>query len=241
MINNIMLLFGCVADTYLMYLFFSHYFEECRLLRKSKVRSIFYVIFAGIWFISNLFGNGDCNLIISAILIFLYAVMILQGKWGYKLLCYAVLFGIQFGCEFLFMLIFHPDEEAYKNSFNTEFQMLVIKFLTYLMIIFVTQFVGKAKTMMSRKTLLMYLCLPTAGITVMITNFYAGTYDLLTKRMRAAVLLAYAFLFLGNIVIFYAFQLYSQKAEETLNQRLLIIKQEADLMLYNKVEQMNEG
>ena len=70
--NIAILLFGCIADTYLMYLFFSHYFEEQKLLADSKMRYLFYIMFAGIWFVSNLLGNGDYNLFISAALIFLY-------------------------------------------------------------------------------------------------------------------------------------------------------------------------
>ena len=187
MMNIVILLLGCIADTYLMYLFFSHYFDEHKYLAENKRRYIFYVIFAGIWFASNLLGNGDYNLFISATLIFFYVVLILQGKYGYKLLCYVLLFVIQFGCEFLFMLIFQPDAESYKNSSDTAFQMIAIKFLTYLIIILITQFTGRVKTKISRKILCMYLCLPVASITVMIINFYAGTYQALSERMKIPV------------------------------------------------------
>lgn len=238
--NIAILLFGCIADTYLMYLFFLHYFEEQKLLADSKMRYLFYIMFAGIWFVSNLLGNGDYNLFISAALIFLYVVVILQGKYGCKLLCYVLLFVIQFGCEFLFMLIFQPDAESYKKSSDTAFQMIAIKFLTYLIIILITQFTGRVKAKISRKILLIYLCLPVASITVMIINFYAGTYHVLLEGMKILVLLGYCFLFVGNIVVFYAFHLYSEKLEETLEQQLVLTKQEADLMLYNKVMQMNE-
>ena len=238
--NIAILLLGCIADTYLMYLFFSHYFDEHKFLAESKIRYIFYIMFAGIWFVLNLLGNGDYNLFISAALIFLYVVVILQGKYGYKLLCYVLLFVIQFGCEFLFMLIFQPDAESYKNSSDTAFQIIAIKFLTYLIIILIAQFTGRIKAKISRKILLMYLCFPVASITVMIINFYAGTYQVLSERMKILVLFGYCFLFVGNIVVFYAFYLYSERLEETLEQQLVLTKQEADLMLYNKVMQMNE-
>lgn len=238
--NIAILLLGCIADTYLMYLFFSHYFDEHKFLAESKMRCIFYFMFVGIWFVSNLFGNGDYNLLISATLIFLYVVVFLQGKYGYKVLCYILLFVIQFGCEFLFMLIFQPDAESYKNSSDTAFQMIAVKFLTYLIILLATQFTGRVKTKISKKILLMYLFLPVASITVMIVNFYAGIYQAVSVKMKIPILLGYCFLFVGNVVVFYAFHLYSEKLEETLEQQLLLTKNEADLKLYHKVMQMNE-
>lgn len=238
--NITILLLGCIADTYLMYLFFSHYFEEQRFLTESKMRYLIYILFVGIWFVSNLLGNGNYNLFISAALIFLYVVLFLQGKYGYKLLCYVLLFVIQFGCEFLFMIIFQPDAESYKKSADTAFQTIAVKFLTYFIIILIAQFTGRAKAKISRKILIMYLCLPLASITVMIINFYAGTYLVLSEKMKILVFLGYCFLFAGNIVVFYAFHLHSEKSEEILQQQLVLTKQGADLMLYNKVMRMNE-
>ena len=231
---------SCIADTYLMYLFFSYYFDECVILARSKGRHIFYVIFASVWFVSNLLENGNYNLFISATLIFLYVMLILQGRYYYKLLCYLLLFVIQFGCEFLFMLLFQPDAESYKNSLNTAFQMIIIKFFSFLIIVLITQFTGRVKMKISRRIFLMYLCLPIASISLMIANFYAGINRAVSERLKILILLGYAFLFVGNIVVFYAFYLHFKTMEETVNQKSILTKQEADIKLYNKVIQMNE-
>lgn len=169
-------LLGCIADTYLMYLFFSHYFNERKILAESKIRYVFYVMFAYLWFTVSWLGNGDYSLFISASFIFAYVMLILKGQYAYKLFCYVLFLVILFGCEFLFMLIFQPDAESYKNSLDTEFLMIATKFLTYLIIILVSRFTGRVK----------------------------------------------------------------RKLTETLEQQIVLTKQEADLMLYNKVAQMNE-
>lgn len=241
MMNIAILLLGCIVDTYLMYLFFSHYFDERRFFANSKIKYIFYIAFACTWFIANLLGDGDYNLFISAILIFGYIMTILEGKYFYKLFYYMLLFVIQFGCEFLFMLFFQPHAESYKNSLDTALQMLAIKFLTYLIIVLITQFTGKVKRKMSGKILVMYLCLPIASITVMIVNFYAGTYQRMPEKMKIPVLLGFCFLFVGNVVISYAFYLHSQNVADMLEQQVVLTKQEADLLLYNRVMQMNEA
>lgn len=240
MVNVVILLLGCIVDTYLMYLFFSNYFDERKFLANSKIRYIFYLVFAGVWFTANWMGNGDYNLIISAALIFAYVMIFLNGKYGYKMVCYVLLFIIQFGCEFLFMLVFQPDVESYKNSADTAYQMLIIKFLTYFIIILITQFTGRVKVRLSRKILFMYLCLPCASIIIMVMNFYGGAYQSMSEKMKIPILLGYCFLFVGNVVVFFAFYLHSEKLAETLEQQIVLTKQEADLMLYNKMVQMNE-
>lgn len=241
MVNTIMLLLSCIADTYLMCLFFLHFLEERKFLANRTRKYIFYTIFIGAWFLGNILGNGDYNLIVSGSLILAYTLFILSGKWQYKLFCFVLLIIIQFGCEFLFMIIFQPHSEAYKSSPDIFVQLVAIKFLTYIVIILVTQFIGKSNKRMSGNILALYLCLPIASITVMVVNYYTGVYRTMTERMIIPVLLGYCFLFVGNVVVFYAFHIHSENLAELMEQQVLLTKQEADLALYNRAAQMDES
>ena len=98
--NVVSILLSCVIDVYLFHLFFSNYFtkreqiSENILLEKS-IECIALLFLA----VCNFFGNGYLNILITPILLFLYAVVAFRGKIKHKLLCLLTVFCILYGCE----------------------------------------------------------------------------------------------------------------------------------------------
>ena len=131
---------SCIIDVYLFHLFFQNYFSKRKFFAdsvlKEKSCQIGIVILLTI---CNLLGNGDVNILITPALFFLYTVLEFQGKVCYRLLCFATMFCVLCGCEFLFMLLVHPDASDYKNSTLIMILMLVIKFLTYILVLITNQ------------------------------------------------------------------------------------------------------
>ena len=118
---------SCIIDVYLFHLFFQNYFSKRKFFAdsvlKEKSCQIGIVILLTI---CNLLGNGDVNILITPALFFMYTVLEFQGKVCYRLLCFATMFCVLYGCEFLFMLLVHPDASDYKNSTLIMILMLVI-------------------------------------------------------------------------------------------------------------------
>ena len=138
---------SCIIDVYLFHLLFQNYFSKRKFFAdsvlKEKSCQIGIVILLTI---CNLLGNGDVNILITPALFFLYTVLEFQGKVCYRLLCFATMFCVLCGCEFLFMLLVHPDASDYKNSTLIMILMLVIKFLTYILVTdYWNQAIGKRK------------------------------------------------------------------------------------------------
>ena len=184
-------------------MFFQNYFSKRKFFAdsvlKEKSCQIGIVILLTI---CNLLGNGDVNILITPALFFLYTVLEFQGKVCYRLLCFATMFCVLCGCEFLFMLLVHPDASDYKNSTLIMILMLVIKFLTYILVLITNQAIG--------------------------------------KRKSAFLGCSFAVLFLGNVMSFYAFERYSERLYETMEQNIVIIKQKKDLEYYMQISEIDK-
>ena len=232
---------SCIIDVYLFHLFFQNYFSKRKFFAdsvlKEKSCQIGIVILLTI---CNLLGNGDVNILITPALFFLYTVLEFQGKVCYRLLCFATMFCVLCGCEFLFMLLVHPDASDYKNSTLIMILMLVIKFLTYILVLITNQAIGKRKRIQDSKIFIMYMMIPAASLFVMIIVFYSGAVHHMAGYASAFLGCSFAVLFLGNVMSFYAFERYSERLYETMEQNIVIIKQKKDLEYYMQISEIDK-
>ena len=230
-----------IIDVYLFHLFFQNYFSKRKFFAdsvlKEKSCQIGIVILLTI---CNLLGNGDVNILITPALFFLYTVLEFQGKVCYRLLCFATMFCVLCGCEFLFMLLVHPDASDYKNSTLIMILMLVIKFLTYILVLITNQAIGKRKRIQDYKIFIMYMMIPAASLFVMIIVFYSGVVHHMAGYASAFLGCSFAVLFLGNVMSFYAFERYSERLYETMEQNIVIIKQKKDLEYYMQISEIDK-
>ena len=163
--NKIGILLSCMIDVYLFHLFFVNYFRKRKILSQIKfgeqmVQCIIVVLLT----LCNLLGNGDINIVITPLLIFLYTTLVFDGKIRYRLVAMLTAFCILYGCEFLFMLIIHPSPSDYKNSTFMIHLMFAIKLLSYIFILVINQVIGKSKRIQNTQIFMMYLLLPVASL-----------------------------------------------------------------------------
>ena len=239
--NVFSILLSCIIDVYLFHLFFVNYFSKREIisdsaLREHSLQCITVVLMA----ICNFLGNGDINIIITPLLLSCYAIIAFKGRVRHQLLYLFTAFCILYGCEFLFMLLVHPTASEYKNSSFMMILIIAIKLLSYICILLVNQIIGKRRKVQYNKIFVMYLLIPIASLFVMCIVFYSGIFSNVSKYMCVLLVIGFVFLFLGNVVSFYAFERYSERLYDTMQQNIVIIKQKKDLDYYMQISEIDK-
>lgn len=239
--NLVMVFLSCIIDIYLLHLFFSNYFDKREVISINRVKERgVQVVAVAILYLCNFIGNGDWNAVITPILLILYVIIFFKGRTIKKILYLFTSFCILYGCEFLFMIINSPRATEYKNSTYTMLTMLLIKFLSYICILFTNQIVGKRKKVQHTNMIFLYMMMPIASLFVMAIVFYSGITLVATQSMCWLIVVSFIVLFLGNIVTFYAFERYSEQMYETMKQNVVIVKQKKDLEYYMQVSEIDQ-
>lgn len=230
-----------MIDVYLFHLFFANYFNKREGISNSvwKEKSGQCII-VSLLALCNFLGNGDVNILITPLLFYLYTVIEFKGKMRYRLLCFFTVFCVLCGCEFLFMLLVRPGAYDYKDSTFMMILTLAIKLLSYVFIIIINQVIGKRKRIQDQKIFAMYLLIPIASLFVMFVIFYSGIPLKISEYVSVLFVLSFVFLFLGNILSFYAFERYSERLYETMEQNIVIIEQKKDLDYYMQMTELDK-
>ena len=82
---------------------------------------------------------------------------------------------------------------------------------------------------MNYKIFMMYLCLPIATLGIMLTVFYSGVDFSSNTRQKILMALFFSLMLFGNILMFYAFNKYSEETYENLKRDVIIMKQNVEL------------
>lgn len=87
---------------------------------------------------------------------------------------------------------------------------------------------------------MIYLLIPIASLFVMVVIFYSGIPSNILRYVSVLFVLSFAFLFLGNVLSFYAFERYSERLYETMEQNLVIMEQKKDLDYYMQIAELDK-
>lgn len=113
--------------------------------------------------------------------------------------------------------------------------MFAIKLLSYIFILVINQVIGKRKRIQNTKIFMMYLLFSVASLSVMVINFYSGIPSGIPRYYRLLLVAGFGFLFLGNVVSFYAFERYSEHLYESMLQKVMLDRQKKDLYYYMQI------
>lgn len=239
--NTIVVALSSVFDIYLLHFFFSNYFSK-----KEKVwGNVFLKKGAQIGLVllmvlCNIVGNGDWNIMFVPAILLLYAILVFDGKIRNKLVYLLTVFCVLYGCEFLFMILIQPSESEYKNSTYMILCIILIKFLSYVCILFLNQIIGKKRKVQYTNIFMMYLTIPMSSLLIMCIIFYSKVFLYISDTVCVLLVVGFVFLFLGNFLSFYAFQRYSERLYETMRQNILIVKQQKNLDYYMKLAEISD-
>lgn len=115
-----------------------------------------------------------------------------------------------------------------------------MKLLTYLICCLYKQTSVKSAARMDRKIFACYLCIPIACIAMMLLTYYSGLDFASSPRMRILLCVFFAIMQFGNILIFRAFQKYTEQLNHNLQNSLIISDQSLRLNYYQKLLTMDE-
>ncbi len=241
LVDFMILLASCSVEIYFLYSFFGKIFEKREWLLSNKVKLVLYnSIAVGLLYICNILGNGDTNLFFFPLISWLYVSILFQGKIGSRLLYYVMAISIIWGSEWIFAIILNVGNEAYKTMSDMPFTVVALKLLTYIIFIIVEQFIGNKKKKMDNKIFLKYLCLPVTSFIMMTSIFYSGIDFSAGLSIRLLMTVCYILMLFGNIIIFYAFNQYSEEMNSNMENQAIIIKQQADLDYYMQMSENQE-
>ena len=237
-INIVVLLFSCIIDIYLLYTFFENFMDKRDSFGNSKIKSfIGSMITVLLIFGVNLLGNGDINLFVVPIIYWLYILGLFEGKRTTRVLSFIVAYTIICGGEGIYALLVGLSNNAYKNMSNIALDVLAVKLITYILFIVMEQIAGTKNTKMSSKIFLKYLIIPISGFGMMMGIFYSGLDVSSSAKLQVLMTGCFLFMVIGNIMVFYAFQQYSAEIEQNMEQKMMILRQQADLEYYKQVKE----
>ena len=236
----IMLLITCVVDIYCTMLFCNSFFDKRDWIAGNKYKSMIIFFSAVIMeFLVNILGNGDINLFVGPFILYIFSIIMYKAKWGSILISTSLIFTIMFGCECLFAMFFKISNQEYKTLTQIPLQIIAVKLVTYTIFVIVIQILGKKNRKMESWIFIKYLLIPLSSIGMMIVMFYSiqGMQD---TRMEIPGLVCFILMLVGNILVFSAFSNYTENIYITMEQQLLLSKQEADINSFHQIMKNNE-
>jgi sensor histidine kinase regulating citrate/malate metabolism len=96
------------------------------------------------------------------------------------------------------------------------------------------------KRRMDMKTFFMYLFVPVSSLGIMLVTYYSGINLTGHIFLQSIMVACFASLLLGNILMFYAFNRFSEQMEIGMQQELIITRQNMDIKYFEQVEVLNE-
>lgn len=222
---------------------FHSFFEVRRNIGKKLIIIISIVVVASIFSI-NSFGNASLNLVSVVILFWLYIMVLFEASFGQRVLYFVIAFSIFWGCEFLFVILmgiptYFVEQSSVVDLAEVPWQMFTMKLLNYLLFALVKQLFGKSKEKMAGKIFAMYICLPIVSLIMMLTTYYSGLTFSGQIELKILMTVCCGLMLISNILIFYAFNKYSEELYKNVEQRMIITRQEMDLLHFKQLQEVH--
>ena len=238
-LDKIILLFCCIAEVYMLFDLFHCFFDVRTEVGKTGIMAISAVSVA-IIFIINMLANALLNLFAVAIVFAVYTYIIFKAPLGQRILYFVIAFSIFVGCEFLFVVLLGiPAYFAKQNSVvelsEVPWHMFTMKVFNYLLFILVKQFFSNSKEKMDGKIFAMYICLPITSLILMFATYYSGLTFQNQPVLKVLMTICCGGMLFSNILIFYAFNMYSEELHNNVEQKIIITRQEMDLKYFKKL------
>lgn len=242
-IDNLVLIIVCIAEVYIFYDFFNNYFDK-----KSEINSnrAFFITAHGIvvilLYLVNIHGNAIMNLIGFLIILWVYISSIFSANLGKRLVYFLLTFSVFWGCEFLFVVFFNitAKEGMFENISSIPLQMLTMKLMTYLILTVIKQISAKSKSKRNERIFMMFICVPVSSLGILLSTFYMEM-DLSHKPiLKIIMVFCFSWMLLGNILVFYVYNHYSQELYNSAQQKIVIDKQKSDIKYYKQMAELSK-
>lgn len=243
-LNIAILLLSCIFEVYIYYDFFYAYFDF-REFFQSRFRRVSILLFAimGLFFV-NLLGKSYVNILGFIVIIWISLVAIFISNIGSRIIYFVIALIVGSGCEFVFGILlsvpmYIQKQQSVVNLSDIPWHMFTMKLMTYILLAVIKQFFGNSKVSLSPRLFINYLLIPIAIFGIMLLTYYTSLDASVNQFTKALFCMSFSLMLLGNIIIFRAFNNYSDELYLSTEQKLIITRQNMDLNYYSQIQNMD--
>lgn len=157
-LDLLILFFCCIIEVFLLYDYFYNFFE---IKIKRKYIKIVCSGTIGTIFLVNMLQSNMLNLILVPIVLWFFVTLLFDSKVGIRFVYFIMAYIVMIGVEFLYIVLSNTTTVLLAKTglipvSEYLWQLLLIKFLNYIVFIVLKQMAGKSKNGMTNKLFLIY-------------------------------------------------------------------------------------
>ena len=241
-LDDVIIFFGCILEVFLIYDYFSNFFElkvDKRHIKTIAVSTC--LLLFGI----NMIKNSYVNLICFPLLMWIFVSVLFEGKTGIRLGYFISAYVIMIGVEFLYIILSDTTlsmlgKTGVPDANDFGWQGIFVKFLNYIIFLLCKQTSGKSHSKMDNKLFYIYMLVPVSTLGTMITVFYSGVEYRGNTVLRTISTMFFIFMVVGNIVLFYAFQKHTEEVNEFARKEIELSNKNAEIDRLTKITELND-
>lgn len=238
-------IFICILEAYLMFDFFSAFFQLREEFRNRYIKIAIVLGVAGCVRLVNSLGSSVINIIGMQVIYISLLIIAFYGTPLKKIFYYLVTIAIMAGSEFLWIILLSlPSDfklaQVQDNQISVLCTLLGVKLLAFLFFNVVKRMPGASENRMNVKSLFLYSIVPLSLLGIMISLAYLNINFDTIKPIQILLIISCIFAIIGNIEIFVVFDRYSKSADKLHHQELMITKLEMEEKHYKQVECVNQ-
>lgn len=237
-LDLLILFFCCVIEIFLIYDYFYNFFEI--KIERKYIKTVCAEAIGAIFLINIL------NLVLIPIILWIFVTVLFDFKLRIRFVYFIMAYIVMIGVEFLYIILSNTTIALLAKTglipvSEYLWQLLLIKFLNYIVFIVLKQMSAKSKNRMTNKLFLIYLCVPVSTLGTMLAVLYSGIDIGNNIVLEILMTLFFVCMITGNMVLFYVFQKYTENLSENANQELELLYQRAEVERLTKIAEWNEN
>lgn len=242
-LDTLIILLCCIIEIFLLYDYFANFFE---IKIEDKHKKILCISAVGAIFAANLLNNNILNLLFVPLVLWTFVTVVFDAKIGIRFVYFFLVYSVMIGVEFLYIILSNTTSELLINNGLISasehlWELLVIKFLNYIVFLILKQSSSKSKSRITNRLFMIYLCVPISTLGTMLTVFYSGMDVGSNNILKVLMTLFFVFMVFGNMLLFYAFQKYTENLSENAKQQLELLYQKAEIERLAKISELNDN
>lgn len=245
LIYKICIVISCLFEIYLVMDFYSAFHEYRTLFFGPFQRFLAFVILVcinvGINFQNNSFGN----LIFVPILYFSIVIIMFRGNPQNYFLHWIVATFVMFSSEFVFLMLQGipmdvPTDRLFQEPFTMLSSIFAVKLVTFILFLVLKQVSKYSTKRFAVKMFGYYIIVPVATLGIIWAIPYVRQINEAITVADVVLVLFYALMLIGNIVLFYVFVQYNYIKEQELQREVALAKYKEKEWYYNEIQQIEK-
>lgn len=238
-------IFVCILEAYLMIDFFSAFFPIKERLDKTYTKTALICGAAFCVYVVNLQDNPTINVLAMQVIYISIILLVFQGKIYLKAFYYITATAIMIGSDFLFVVLLSLNTSFSLNNIETEQMGILVplfgvKLIVIILFNIVKHISWHSEGKMNFKITLLYSIVPVSLLGIMIALAQLNIDLNVGGPIQILLLCSCILAMVGNIIIFYIFDRYTQSTWKLQRQKLQITKLEMEQKHYGQLEQVNQ-